>query len=52
MTIDGVKKNNGERKQHTRNQKENDAAITVESDDDNDRENAQKQWLVVSDEGG
>jgi len=29
--------------------RKNDAAITVESDDENDRENAQKQWLVVSD---
>jgi len=32
--------------------KKNDVAITVESDDDNDRENAHKQWLVVSDEVG
>lgn len=30
--------------------RKNDAAITVESDDDSDREKAQKQWLVVSDE--
>jgi hypothetical protein len=50
-TIDGVKKimvseNN------TPETRKNDATITVESDDDSDRENAQKQWLVVSDEGG
>jgi len=32
--------------------RQNDAAITVESDEDNDRENANKQLSVVSDEGG
>lgn len=32
--------------------RQKDATITAKSDDDNDRENAQKQWLVVSDEVG
>ena len=32
--------------------RKNDATITVESDDNSDRENAHKQWSVVSDEGG
>jgi len=32
--------------------RQNDAAITVESEEDSDRENAHKQLSVVSDERG
>jgi len=32
--------------------RQNDAAITVESDEDIDRENAHKQLSLMSDEGG
>jgi len=32
--------------------RQNDATITVESDEDSHRENAHKQLSVVSDEGG
>jgi len=39
-------------KNNTQETRKKDVAITVKSDDNNGRENAQKQWLVVSDEGG